>query len=214
MKNQLLNQGPILLLVRDGHMSIWSYSKDRVMMISVLLLYLHCSHPTVYRLSPPPLLIVNSDGIIALSFSSRKFMIMDIVYARLRKDCVVNLCPYVPLNDMDERSCYFTLLIHIPWPIEGDDFISRGYKSAVDCLSILKSEEKIPGYEALSLYPGTARYFGFSRKIFNPGISLISRDHRTVTGYSEISLDLESLWPMAWPASTLCHRPVVRPICS
>ena len=28
-------------------------------------------------------------------------------------------------------------------------------------------------HEALSQYPGTARYFGFSRKIFNPGISLI-----------------------------------------
>ena len=28
-------------------------------------------------------------------------------------------------------------------------------------------------YEALSQYPGTARYLGFSRIIFNPGISLI-----------------------------------------
>jgi hypothetical protein len=40
---------------------------------------------------------VNSDGINALSSTSLKFMILDIVYSRLRKDCVVNLCPYVRL---------------------------------------------------------------------------------------------------------------------
>ena len=123
-----------------------SYDDQCFVTLFTLLSSYSISTPKVLKLSPPPLLIVNSDGIIALSSTSRKFMIMDIVYTRLRKDCVVNLCPYVPLNDMDERSCYSTLLIHIPWPIEGEDNILRGYKSAVDCLSVLKSDEKIPRY--------------------------------------------------------------------
>ena len=123
-----------------------SYDDQCFVTLFTLLSSYSISTSKVLKLSPPPLLIVNSDGIIALSSTSRKFMIMDIVYTRLRKDCVVNLCPYVPLNDMDERSCYSTLLIHITWPIEGEDNILRGYKSAVDCLSVLKSDEKIPRY--------------------------------------------------------------------
>lgn len=41
---------------------------------------------------------------------------------------------------------WMSVLIHIPWPTEEEDFTLRGYESAVDCLSFLKCEEKIPGY--------------------------------------------------------------------
>ena len=36
-------------------------------------------------------------------------MINNTNFTRLRKDCVVNLCPYVPVNDSDEHSCYPTV---------------------------------------------------------------------------------------------------------
>ena len=73
-------------------------------------------------------------------------MIQNTVYTRLRKDCVVNLCPYVPVNDSDERSCYSTLLVHIPWPWGGEEEILRGYESAVECLYNLKLSDDIPPY--------------------------------------------------------------------
>ena len=62
----------------------------------------------------PSLLHVDDGGIIISTLKNHKFMIQNTVYTRLRKDCVVNLCPYVPVNDSDERSCYSTLLVHIP----------------------------------------------------------------------------------------------------
>lgn len=99
----------------------------------------------------PPLLVVNSDGLINDSVGTTKFVVGDIVFTRLRKDCVVNLCPYVPVNDSDERSCYSTILVHIPWPSEGEDHILRGYASAVECLHHLKTSNYVPGYVRYTL---------------------------------------------------------------
>ena len=94
----------------------------------------------------PELLIIDAYGIIISTSKNHKFMINTTVYTRLRKDCVVNLCPYVPVNDSDERSCYSTLLVHIPWPCVGEDEILRGYESAVECLYDLKLSGNIPEY--------------------------------------------------------------------
>ena len=94
----------------------------------------------------PSLLHVDDGGIIISTLKNHKFMIQNTVYTRLRKDCVVNLCPYVPVNDSDERSCYSTLLVHIPWPWGGEEEILRGYESAVECLYNLKLSDDIPPY--------------------------------------------------------------------
>ena len=123
-----------------------SYSNQCFVTLYSLLTSYSISSSKVAKLLCPPLLKLNSDGIILYSAASRKFMIQDYVYTRLRKDCVVNLCPYVPLNSKDERSCYCTLLIHIPWPIGGEEDILRGYNSAVQCLMILQSNDEIPSY--------------------------------------------------------------------
>jgi hypothetical protein len=72
------------------------------------------------KLKLPPLLNVDNDGIIVLTKHTRKFIVHDTVYTRYRKDCIINQCPYVPMNDSDERSCYSTLLLHTIWPIEGE----------------------------------------------------------------------------------------------
>ena len=123
-----------------------SYSNQCFVTLYSLFSSYSISSSKAAKLLCPPLLILNSDGIIILSAASRKFMIKDFVYTRLRKDCVLNLCPYVPLNDKDERSCYSTLLIHIPWPLGGEEDILRGYNSAVQCLMLMQKHEKIPDY--------------------------------------------------------------------
>jgi PIF1-like helicase len=98
------------------------------------------------KLLLPPLLVVNESGIIDLTLETKKFIVRETVYTRLRKDCVVNLCPHVPINESDERSCYASLLIHIPWPIEGERYILQGYATAVECFSKLKRDDQIPEY--------------------------------------------------------------------
>jgi PIF1-like helicase len=98
------------------------------------------------KLKLPPLLKVDNDGIIVLTKHTRKFVVHDTVYTRYRKDCIINQCPYVPLNDSDERSCYSTLLLHTIWPIEGEINMLHGLDTAVDCLRRLKSHNEIPHY--------------------------------------------------------------------
>jgi PIF1-like helicase len=94
------------------------------------------------KLKPPPLLAVNDDGRIILTKNTKKFIVRETVYTRYRQDCVVNQCPYVPLDDSDERSCYSTLLLHTIWPIEGEINVLHGLHSAVECLHRLKLENK------------------------------------------------------------------------
>lgn len=68
------------------------------------------------------------------------------VYTRYREDCIINKCPYVPLNDDDERCCYSTLLLHTIWPIEGEVNVLHGLETAVECLRQLKDNKVIPQY--------------------------------------------------------------------
>ena len=114
---------------------------------------------TSYSLSPaktkvfpsPPLLALNCEGIIILNSSTKKFNVGEIVYTRHKKDCVINLCPHIPVNDTDERSCYSTLLVHTPWPIEGEQSILRGFSSAIECLRALGLRNEIPEYVMYNL---------------------------------------------------------------
>jgi ATP-dependent DNA helicase PIF1 len=99
----------------------------------------------------PPLLQVNSDGVIKDMSNSEKFCVQDMLFTRMKRDCVVNLCPHIPVNDSDERSCYSTLLVHIPWPSGGEKDILGGFKTAVECLNNLKITNQIPQYVANTL---------------------------------------------------------------
>lgn len=42
----------------------------------------------------------------------QKFQVGEIVYGRYRRPIVVNMSPFVPIDDIDERSCYSILLMH------------------------------------------------------------------------------------------------------
>jgi hypothetical protein len=98
------------------------------------------------QLLQPPLLIMDRNGVIESSVENNKFQIGDIVFTRMHKLCVVNLCPFVPLSYTDERSCYSTILVHTPWPIEGEESILGDCTSAVERLKILTESNLIPAY--------------------------------------------------------------------
>lgn len=94
----------------------------------------------------PPLLTIDRNGVIVSSLQNNKFQVGDIVFTRMRKLCVVNLCPFVPLSHTDERSCYSTLLVHTPWPLEGECELLGESISAVAKLALMTSTQGLPPY--------------------------------------------------------------------
>lgn len=57
---------------------------------------------------------------------------------------VLNLSPSIPVCYTDERSCYATLLLHVPW--ENEETIYAPFQNAVDKLADLTSKDEVPAY--------------------------------------------------------------------
>lgn len=57
---------------------------------------------------------------------------------------VINLSPCIPVCYTDERSCYSTLLLHVPWDKEED--IVLPFDNAVAKLEDLTSRDEVPAY--------------------------------------------------------------------
>ena len=91
-------------------------------------------------LEPSCLITLDDAGSVINNGNSDKFSIGDIVYTRRKKNAVINLCPYIPTDTTDETSCYAILLLHVPWPQEGEKYI-RGEISAVQQLQLLLCKE-------------------------------------------------------------------------
>ena len=98
-------------------------------------------------LEPSCLITLDDSGTVIDDGNINKFSIGDIVYTRRIKNAVLNLCPYIPTDLMDETSCYAILLLHVPWPLEGEEYIRGDFSdSAVKQLqSILSKEADSPG---------------------------------------------------------------------
>jgi hypothetical protein len=56
------------------------------------------------------------------------------------------MSPHIPLNEDDERSCYANLLLHIPWPPEGEQGILGKYESAIAKFKSLVQCDNVPPY--------------------------------------------------------------------
>ena len=54
-----------------------------------------------------------------------KFKLDSVVYTTYRTPAVLRMSPYIPVNDKDESSCYSLLLLHVPWPAEGEVNLQR-----------------------------------------------------------------------------------------
>ena len=60
--------------------------------------------------------------------------------------CIVHACPFIPIDNQDEKSAYATLLLHTPWPPNGEDALYQENKTAVATLQRLLEENQIPSY--------------------------------------------------------------------
>ena len=102
-------------------------------------------------LKSPPLLVIDKYGIILKSSGTNKFKINETIYTRLRKDTVVNLCPYVPINHCDEVSCYSNLLMHLPWPMDGELSLIPDGLSSIQYYAVVLDQNLFPEYVKCTL---------------------------------------------------------------
>lgn len=56
------------------------------------------------------------------------------------------MCPFVPIDCIDERSCYSILLMHTPWPEGGELNIVAENLTAVEQLAYVMTEKLMPEY--------------------------------------------------------------------
>ena len=87
------------------------------------------------KLEQVQLLILDEHGIVS---PPNKFIINEIVFKLSKTQIIVNLCPYVPYDEQDERIAYSTLLMHFPWPAEGEINLLRGHRTAVEALRSIR----------------------------------------------------------------------------
>ena len=98
------------------------------------------------NLKSPPLLVIDKYEIILNSSGTNEFIINETIYTRLRKDTVVNLCPYVPINHCDEVSCYSNLLMHLPWPLDDELSLIPVGLSSLQYYSLVRDQNLFPEY--------------------------------------------------------------------
>ena len=92
----------------------------------------------------PPLLTIDEHGKVTNCLNG--FRIKNIVLKKRQKNAVLNPCPYIPVNKLSDASCYATLLLHVPWPYEGESKISCDNVSFVDQLDTLQKHKLLPDY--------------------------------------------------------------------
>ena len=96
------------------------------------------------------------------------------VYKKFKEkvNAVINLCPYIPLDKGNETSCYATLLLHIPWPFEGENNLLANNLSAVSRLNSLFETGNVPDY-----LPPFFERIRRSNEIFQTNTSCRSNDN-------------------------------------
>mmetsp|Transcript_16691 Transcript_16691/g.28000 ORF Transcript_16691/g.28000 Transcript_16691/m.28000 type:complete len:952 (-) Transcript_16691:144-2999(-) len=113
----------------------------------ILLTYYSLNNPTPTdrnRPSPPPLLLLATDGSIVDPPS--KFVIDNISFALKRNQAVINLSPAPAYDPADERSCYATLLMHLPWPPGGESNLLGTFDSSIPALDYHLKHNNFPTY--------------------------------------------------------------------
>jgi hypothetical protein len=71
-----------------------------------------------------------------------RFQIASVIYIPRKTNAVINMAPYISIDLNDERSCYAILLLHVPWPDGGEEFIVNQGSTAVQTL---QEARKRPG---------------------------------------------------------------------
>ena len=76
----------------------------------------------------------------------QKFSHNGLKYNKMATPVIVNTCPFIAIDNNDENSAYGTLLLHTPWPLEGEDAILYPETTAVNKLQTLINSESVPKY--------------------------------------------------------------------
>lgn len=92
------------------------------------------------------LLIYKIPLIGIISNGPTKFLHNGIKYCKLSNPVVINLCPFIPINNNDEDSAYSTILIHTPWPLGGEECLLDNESTAVSRLRAIIDSNCIPHY--------------------------------------------------------------------
>ena len=92
----------------------------------------------------PPLLTIDGHGKVTNCLNA--FRLKNIVFKKRQKNAVLNPCPYIPVNKLSDASCYATLLLHVPWPYEGESKIACENLTFVDQLNVLQENKLLPAY--------------------------------------------------------------------
>ena len=112
---------------------------------------------TLGKLKEPPLIRLLDDGEINLDVALgelphlKKFIIDKLVFTKRRHPAVIGLCPYIPVDDADDRSAYSTLLLHVPWPAAGESAILVGHDNVQEALEAAKTDDRVPQYAICSI---------------------------------------------------------------
>lgn len=78
--------------------------------------------------------------------SNKRFLLDGIIFNRRKKKAVINLCPYVSTDLTNETSCYAILLLHVPWPLEGEKAIVDQIKAVKYLCDLREKENGLPTY--------------------------------------------------------------------
>ena len=141
---------------RDAYFALMSSQRNQYNTCYITLYALLTNYTMTYtndnikshsQLTEAPLLEIDEAGqVMNTCANSQRFRINNILFRRRKQNAVINLCPYIPADKTDETSCYATLLLHVPWPIEGESLILCNEPSAVCRLKHLFDTKNMPEY--------------------------------------------------------------------
>ena len=120
------------------------YSSCNITFYIMLTYYsLSTYRPNAKQVVPfPSLLKLHPTGEII--DAPNKFRVDSIVFTLKKRPVVINFSPHIPYDPTNERSCFSILLMHYPWPNDGEMAILVG-----DCISrvkLLVSNDLFPQY--------------------------------------------------------------------
>ena len=117
---------------------------DRVCYVSLFALFTSFSARAKHSketVAQPDLIHLDDKGFIA---NPHRFCIDGTVFTVNRRKSVINMSPFRPVDLGDENFCRATLLLHVPWPLDGEDAIVSPTSSAVETLNHLLNSDNIP----------------------------------------------------------------------
>jgi hypothetical protein len=96
-------------------------------------------------------------------------------FNKLATPVIVNTCPFIPIDNIEEESAYATLLLHTPWPQQGKEYIVPPGRTAISRLRELMDNNMIPTYVLLSMLSRQAASSAFTT---NHGVQPVQQNYQ------------------------------------